>query len=189
MTERHRTVGDPAPESPARWEDEHADLQEAYATFAAPLADDLERAGFPVDRFRDLRHRGVGGPAALPVLLYWLPRVTFAALKVDVIYALGSPWARPAACRPLLDEHTFLRDEPRCGGQPRASGDLYVARADRRRERVEEIVGLATDESLGAERAMAVVALGNMRQASERVAPLLVDLLGDERSSCSPCSG
>ena len=181
MTERHRTVGDPAPEVSARWEDEHADLQEAYATFAAPLADDLERAGFPVARLRDLRRRGVGGPAALPVLLYWLPRVTFAALKVDVIYALGSPWARPEACRPLLEEHAFLHDEPGvAASRVRAAICSSLERiADE--SVLEEIVGLATDESLGAERGMAVVALGNMRHARERVTPLLVELLGDEQ--------
>ena len=46
---------------------------------------------------------------------------------------------------------------------------------------LEEIVALATDQSLGAERGMAVVALGNMRHARERVTPLLVELLGDEQ--------
>ena len=181
MTERHRTVGDPAPEISARWDDEQAEVQEAYAIYAAPLADDLERAGFPVARLRDLRRRGVGGPAALPVLLHWLPRVTFAALKVDVIYALGSPWARPAACRPLLDEHAFLHDEP--GEAARRVRVAICSSLERIADEsvLEEIVALATDQSLGAERGMGVVALGNMRHARERVTPLLVELLADEQ--------
>ena len=180
MTERHRTIGDPAPEVAARWQERHADVQEAYAAFAAPVADDLERAGFPVARLRDLRRRGVGGPAALPVLLHWLPQVTFAALKVDVIYALGSPWARPEACRPLLAEHAFLHDEP--GEAAKRVRVAICSSLERIADEsvLEEVIGLATDHSIGAERGMAVVALGNMRQARERVTPLLVELLGDE---------
>jgi HEAT repeats len=46
---------------------------------------------------------------------------------------------------------------------------------------LEEIVELASDQSLGAERGMAVVALGNMRHARARVTPLLVELLSDEQ--------
>jgi hypothetical protein len=181
VTDRHRAVGDPAPEITARWADEHADVQAAYAKFAAPLADDLERAGFRVARLRDLRRRGVGGPAALPVLLYWLPRVTFAALKVDIIYALGSPWARPEACRPLLAEHAFLHDEP--GDAARRVRAAICSSVERIADEsvLDEVVELATDQSLGAERGMAVVALGNMRHARERVTPLLVELLDDEQ--------
>jgi hypothetical protein len=163
-----------------RWSDEHQRLQRAYATYAAPLAADLEHAGFAVDRLRDLRRRGVGGPAALPVLLKWLPRVTFAALKVDLIYALGSPWARPAACQPLLAEHTFLRPVAgEAASRVRAAICTSLERiAD---ESVfDEMVGIAQDRTLGAERAMAVVALGNMRQASEMAARLLRDLLDDD---------
>ena len=181
MTEQRRAVVRPTAESAARWANEQAQLQEAYATYAAPLADALERAGFAVKRLRDLRRRGVGGPAALPVLLHWLPQVTFAALKVDVIYALGSPWARPAACRPLLTEYAVLRDEP--GEAARRVRTAICTSLERIADEsvLDEIVELATDRSLGAERGMAVVALGNMRHAGERVTPLLLELLGDEQ--------
>ena len=131
-------------------------------------------------RLRDLRRRGVGGPAALPVLLHWLPLVTFAALKVDVIYALGSPWAATGGLPSTAHEHACLHDEPgEAASRVRAAICTSLERiADE--SVLDEIVAIATDQSLGAERGMAVVALGNMRHARERVTPLLVELLDDE---------
>ena len=73
----------------------HAHRSAAYMQSAAPLADDLEAAGFRPERLGDLSWRGVGGHQAIPVLLRWLPRIANDDVKVDIIAALASPWARP----------------------------------------------------------------------------------------------
>ncbi len=51
------------------------------------------------------RGADVGGPQAIPVLLRWLPRIANDDVKVDIVAALASPWARPGVLAPLVAEY------------------------------------------------------------------------------------
>ena len=151
-----------------------------YAEAAAGLLGDLEAAGFPVETLAGLRQRGVGDRRAVPVLLKWLPLVTYLPLKEDLIATLGSPWARPEAARPLVEE--FRRVDPAedtAGASVRWSiGDALERVADE--SVVDDLIEIATDARHGHHRGLVVAALGNMGKARDRVVPVLLELLGDE---------
>ncbi|MGQ0715048.1 MAG: hypothetical protein ACT4PJ_15210, partial [Gemmatimonadaceae bacterium] len=89
---------------------EREENRRRYAEAANGLLADLKRVGFSVESLAELRQRGVGDRRALPVLVHWLPRVTYSPLKRDLIATLGSSWARPAAARPLVED--FHRVDP-----------------------------------------------------------------------------
>lgn len=154
--------------------------QELYAQAATGLVADLEAAGFHIERLRELRRRDVGDARALPVLVKWLRRLPCSPLKRDVCYALGSRWARPGALGPLLDEYRRLYSRTDlCAAQTRAAICTTLERiADD--SVFGDIVAIATDETRGAERGMAVVALGNMRQHRETSAETLLALLDED---------
>ncbi len=154
--------------------------QEDYQRAAEPVLAELAGAGFPVDTIGELRQRGVDYRRAVPILLHWLPTMSDRSVKLDIIHALGSKWARPAAARPLAEE--FLRtvpDHDPPGDSVRwAIGDALEVVADE--SVLDELLGLATDRQHGSERGFVVVALGNMARMRERVVPVLLDLLDDD---------
>lgn len=156
------------------------DNRRRYREAAAGLLSDLEAAGFSVDTLAQLRQRGVGGRGAVPVLVKWLPQVTYLPLKRDLIAALGSGWARPDAARPLVDE--FRATDP---GEDTADtsvrwsiGDALDRVADE--SVVDDLIEIATDMRHGSHRGLVVAALGNMRDARDRVVPVLEELLDDD---------
>lgn len=149
-----------------------------YAESATELLNDLRAAGFAVSTLAELRKRGVGDERAVAVLVGWLPKVEYLPLKRDIIATLGSPWARPDAARPLLEEfHRVDSHEDRPGGLRWAIGDALERVADE--SVLDDVIAIATDARQGRDRALVVTALGNMVRARERVVPVLLGLLDD----------
>jgi hypothetical protein len=151
-----------------------------YADAAAELLAELAEAGFDVETMAQLRRHGVGDRRAVPILVKWLPAVTYLPLKRDIIATLGSTWARPVAARPLVEE--FLRIDPAMdNGDSSVRWSISDALERVADESVlDEVIEIATDDRHGAQRGPAIVALGNMHRARARVTPILVELLGDD---------
>lgn len=151
-----------------------------YAHAAAGLLADLRAAGFSVDSLAELRDPKVGHKRAVPVLLRWIDRVSYVALKRDLIATLGSPWARPTAAKSLIEE--FNRTDPSedtADTSIRWSiGDALERVADE--SVIQDLLVIATDARHGAHRGLVVAALGNMKKRPELVVPTLVSLLSDQ---------
>jgi HEAT repeat protein len=153
-----------------------------YAEAAVGVLHDLEAAGFSVTTMQDLRQRGVGDRRAVPVLVRWLPEIVYLPLKRDLIATLGSSWARPAAARPLVEE--FRRIDPAEDEAPGTDvrwsiGDALERVADE--SVVDDLIEIATDARHGYHRALVVAALGRMKKARDRVLPVLLELLNDDK--------
>jgi len=114
----------------------------------------------------------------VPVLAKWLPEVEYVPLKQDIIGLLGSPWARPDAARPLLDEFRRIdsRDD-KPGGLRWSIGDALGRVADE--SVLDDMVAIATDPRQGRDRQLFVAALGSMVKARDRVIPVLLQLLDE----------
>lgn len=160
--------------------DEREENRRRYTEAATGLLADLAAAGFVVETLAQLRRRGVGNRDAVPVLVKWLTQIEYLPLKRDLVATLGSPWARPAAARPLVDE--FHRIDPArdtADTSVRWSiGDALERVADE--SVLDDLIEIATDNSHGRHRALVVTALGNMGKARERVFPVLLRLLDDD---------
>jgi hypothetical protein len=155
--------------------------QDLYSEAAAGLAAELDDAGFTVDRLGELRRRDVGDRRALPALLNWFHRATFASLRGDIAYVLASRWAQPEGLRALLDEYH------RIDGSADPSDRMLRAAICTSLERVadntvlDELIAIARDKTHGTNRGMAIVALGNMRsEARQRALDTLLGLLEDD---------
>lgn len=158
---------------------EREENRRRYAEAAEGLLADLRQAGFPVATMAELRKRGVGNRRAVPILAKWLPRVDYVPLKKDVIASLGSPWARPEAARPLIDEFRRLeRGDDESSRLRWSIGDALERVADE--SVLDDLISIATDGGQGRARQLIVTALGNMVKARQRVVPLLLQLLEDE---------
>ena len=159
---------------------EREENRRLYAEAAAGLLSDLEDAGFSVQTMTELSQRGVGDSRAVPVLVKWLPIVTYLPLKHDIIATLGSSWARPIAAHPLIE--AFRRIDPAvdtAGMSLRWSiGDALERVADE--SVLDDLIEIATDARHGANRGLVVAALGNMGKARARVVPILLELLKDK---------
>lgn len=149
-----------------------------YAEASTGLFEDLRAAGFAVSTLAELRKPGVGDKRAVPLLVRWLGSVTYLPLKRDIIATLGSPWARPDAARPLLQEYRRVdpQDDPP-GGVRWAIGDALERVADE--SVLEGVLAIAIDRQQGRGRSLVVTALGNMVKQRQRVIPVLLDLLED----------
>ncbi len=146
-----------------------------YAEAASGLFRDLEEAGFrqPLPELRR-----VGNPRAVPVLVKWLPLVTYTPLRRDIIATLGSSWARPHSTAPLLDE--FRREQAQEAVDTSVCwsiGDALERVADE--SVLDDLIDISLDRNLGSARGLFVAALGNMKDSKDRVVPILLRLLDD----------
>jgi HEAT repeat protein len=153
--------------------------RQRYDDASVGLFADLAKANIPVKSLAELRRGRYGGPTVLAILVDWLRRVTYRPLKRDIIATLGSRWARPLAAGPLVEE--FRRIDP---SDDSGDASLRWAISDALERVADEsildgVVEIATSREHGVHRGPAVVALGNMGKARDRVVPLLIDLLQD----------
>lgn len=159
---------------------ERDEKRRRYAEAAAGLLADLDAAGLSVETLAELRQRGAGDRRAVPVLVKWLAEIDYLPLKRDLIATLGSPWARPEAAGPLVEEFRRIdAAQDAADTSVRWSiGDALERVADE--AVLEDLIEIATDASHGHHRALVVTALGNMGKARERVLPVLLALLDDD---------
>jgi hypothetical protein len=145
---------------------------------AAPIVKELVAAGFPVNTVADLHNKRLDYPAAIPILLAWLPKVQNLDVKQDIVRCLSVPYAKPLAAEPLIDEFRRAEDESPTGLRWVIGNALDVVADD---AVLDDMMELARDGRYGKAREMLVAGLGNM--SDERVIPLLLDLLKDDEIS------
>jgi hypothetical protein len=81
-----------------------------YAQNAEYLLADLAEAGFPgLTEVGELRRSGLNYKAAVPVLIEWLPRVSYLPLAAGIVRVLSVPFAKHLARPAFL---TLFRDPP-----------------------------------------------------------------------------
>ena len=145
---------------------------------AAPIVQELVAAGFAVNTVADLHNKRLDYPAAIPILLAWLPKVQNLDVKQDIVRCLSVPYAKPLAAGPLIDEFRRAEDASPTGLRWVIGNALEVVADD---AVLDGMMELARDRRYGKAREMLVAGLGNM--SDERVIPLLLDLLKDDEVS------
>ncbi|MEV5576636.1 HEAT repeat domain-containing protein [Spirillospora sp. NPDC052269] len=151
-----------------------------YAEAARGVIAELNELGYPVGTVQQLRT--LPGqpkyPDAIPVLLKWLPQVSYLGVKLDIINALDASWARSMVVEPLLGlfrelGHTPLWPDDQVQW---ALGD--VLRSLARDDIADELLQIAADSGYGRNRQSIVRGLAKLRDA--RVPGVLIELLRDE---------
>lgn len=83
---------------------EHVDRSMAqYKAAARGVIGELKENGFDITIIQDLRTSGRKYPAAIPILMKWLPDIKYEPLKNDIVRTVSAPWAK-AATEALLQE-------------------------------------------------------------------------------------
>ena len=154
-----------------------AEARAQYLVAAAPVLDDLARAGYPVALISDLRQARVRYPGAIPTLVHWLPRIEDRRVRESIVRALSVPWAKPLATPALIDLFRTLpeSDDPEGTGLRWAIGNALEVLADK--SVLDELIEIAEDCRYGRARQMLV--LGLARPRDSRVIGVLVTLLED----------
>ena len=80
-----------------------------YERAAAPVIAELDQVAIRVARIGELRQSRRAYPAALPILLRWLPKIEEPSVKEDIIRTLSVPWAAPEAIDPCSRSSTRRR--------------------------------------------------------------------------------
>ena len=150
--------------------------EQLYARAAAPVLDELEAAGFRVRRVGELRRLGAEYPEAIPILIHWLPLVSYLPLKGDLVRTLSVPWARPMAGRALIEEFRRADDPEGTGIRWEIANALAVVADD---DILDDVIQLVQDPRHGKAREMLTLALANM--TNPRATSVLRDLLRDEQ--------
>lgn len=155
---------------------QQAENVDNYRRAAEPMLRELAASGFEVQSLGDLRYSGAEYPAAIPILVRWLPKVKNAQVKEDLVRTLSVPWAAPEAVPALILE--FQRsDGLQWDGLRWAIANGLAVTAD---DAVfDQLVALVTDRKYGKEREMLALALGNCRDP--RAVDVLITLLADEQ--------
>lgn len=160
-----------------------------YAQHAEGMLADLAAAGFPgLAEVGELRRRGLNYKAAVPVLIEWLPRVSYLNLAEAIVRTLSVPFARKLA-RPVFLK--LFRDPPEVFAVenpmlPQAS----VPAKEALRSTIgiglglfadpsvaDELIEFALDRTLGEARVAIVDSLPKTKD--ERVPEVLLSLLDD----------
>jgi HEAT repeat protein len=144
-----------------------------YAREVEPVLKDLEASGFGVKTIGELKLSKKEYRSAIPILLYWLPRMSDPQVKEDIVRTLSVPWATPAAAPVLIEEFRKAK-----------SAELRWAIANGLAVTADDgvfgdLVQLVQDREYGKAREMLAVALGNM-QTPDAVAALM-GLLDDDQ--------
>lgn len=147
-----------------------------YRRAAEPILLELAASGFKVQSLGELRHSGTEYPAAIPILLRWLPKVENAQVKEDLVRTLSVPWAAPEAVPVLISEFQKSDDQPHDGLRWAIANGLAVTADD---AVFDQLVALVTDRKYGKEREMLALALGNCHDP--RAVDVLIALLTDEQ--------
>jgi hypothetical protein len=150
---------------------------------AAPVVEELRRAGYPVARSPEdlislFARTRVPYTRAVPILVNWLPRISNLDVKASIARALSVPWAKEAV--PALIEEFRNAAESTADGfvsplKPAIGNALEILADD---SIFSELVELVLDRRHGRDRVMLALALAKMRD--ERAVDVLLKLLDDE---------
>lgn len=147
-----------------------------YRRAAEPLLRELAASGFNVQSLGELRQMGAEYPAAIPILVKWLPKIEDAQVKEDLVRTLSVPWAAPGAVPALIAEFRRADGQQHDGLRWAIANGLAVTVDD---AVFDQLVALVTDKKYGKSREMLTVALGNCRDP--RAVDVLIALLADEQ--------
>jgi HEAT repeat protein len=142
---------------------------------AAPVLEELAKAGFVLETVADLYNKKVNYKGAIPILLRWLPRVENVAVKESIVRALSVPWAKSLAAPALIEEFRWAQDPSGSGIKWAIANALSVVADD---GVIHEMIDLIQDRQHGRARQMLAVALENMKDG--RAVDVLNQLLKDE---------
>jgi len=141
------------------------------------LLDELATNGLSVNSVADLYNKKLDYRTVVPLLIEWLPRISDAGAKEEVVRALSVKWAKPDAAPALLRELRQDSSDPTgIGIRWAIANALSVVATDAVFEDVRDLVNC---KEYGKAREMLAIALGNMRKtpAAEKT---LIELLDDE---------
>lgn len=143
---------------------------------AAPILEALRASGFAVDGIADLFNKKLNYQDAIPILVEWLPRVSNADVKEDIVRALSVKWAKGTSAASLLLAEFERAEDPSGSGLRWAIGNALAVLAND--QIADGMIQLATNREYGIARQMVVVGLGKLKDP--RVVEVLVNLLMDE---------
>jgi hypothetical protein len=167
---------------PAYVAKEHADEEKRreamrkYTESAEPLLAALSRAGFSVSSIRELRQQDRAYQIAIPILLEWLPRISDATVKEDIVRTLSVPWAGPSVVPVLVEEFKRADDTIGAGLRWGIANALEIVAGDSDFDVINDLV---RDKRYGKAREMLALSLGNMKR--EAAVDTLIELLEDDQ--------
>ncbi|CAM2006292.1 HEAT repeat domain-containing protein [Acanthopleuribacter pedis] len=147
-----------------------------YRAAARDLLHELGGKGFQISVIKELRESKVKYLEAIPILIKWLPRVTYRPLKKDIVRTLSQPWAKLSA-EVLIDEFKNSTSEEDKNYRW-IVGDALVPVV--RKNHFNQLAEIVRDRSAGFTRQMVMVALGKTKHP--KAAEVLMEVLqaGDE---------
>jgi len=147
-------------------------MREETERAGAQLLEELRAAGFQIQELNDLMRIKFTSKAAIPILLWWLPRVENLNVKGIIARALTDKWARPEAQRPLLEEFKRATDQLL---KSEIAGALEVVQDDRI---ADDVLELVQDKRHGPGRLLMVAGLWKFKDP--RAVEIAIKLLDDE---------
>lgn len=151
--------------------DDFARLRQALSDHGVKGAEDF---GYFVNNTTHFRPSSLDERAAMPVLLTLLPTLTDPLAVAAVAGHLRRPWARPEAFAALLE--AFEAWGRRSSSAGWKLGDALATSADD--GKVDALVRIAQDQTLGQARQMVVGSLWRFRK-DRRIGAVLEGLIGD----------
>ncbi|WP_432015298.1 HEAT repeat domain-containing protein [Streptomyces cucumeris] len=183
--EKEAAINDPAALLSKAQSQRVVERQRLYAESAVGLLGDLAESGFPVASVGELREWPIKYQAAVPVLVDWLPRVSYLPLVEDIVRTLSVPFAKKQALPTLLK---FFRIPPSVEDPMRPASSepgeehlrwvvgnalgVFAAPAI-----ADELIELALSREFGGARGQIVLSLPRVKD--DRVPGVLVSLLDD----------
>jgi PBS lyase HEAT-like repeat-containing protein len=151
---------------------------------AAPVVEDLRRAGYPVvkspqELVWQFGRTRVPYTRAVPILVDWLPRISNADIKETIVRALSVPWAKEAAPALIQEFRNAPASPPDGSPSPLkwAIGSALEVIADD--AIFTDVAELVLDRRHGRDREMLARALAKMRDP--RAVDVLIKLLDDDQ--------
>ncbi|MDO8362508.1 MAG: hypothetical protein Q7V88_06390 [Actinomycetota bacterium] len=159
-----------------RYEEKRREIDEALA----PVREDLVLHGFRVAAIADLKLEDAPLKAAAPLLIKWLPIVTFRPAKCVIIDVLHDRRAGVDAARALVSEFRRVAADDELDPMISIRAHLGSAlRASATDAVADELLSIAADRSQGAHRALVVLALGGLKKNRAAAIDVLRSQLAD----------
>jgi hypothetical protein len=148
----------------------------AYQREVAPILVDLARLGIHVDSLDPLINTAMDYRVAIPLLISWLPQVSYPPVKESLARALTLKEAKGVAARPLVEEYRNVPGEEESSLKWAIGNALSMVADD---TVYTDIVELVRDKRHARDREMLAIALGNMK--NPQAVDVLIELLDDEQ--------
>jgi hypothetical protein len=160
-----------------RYEAARREVDEALV----PVLDDLVRHGIPVGAIGDLQFKEAPLKQAAPILIKWLPLITFRPAKSVIIQVLGDRRAGTDASRALVNEYRRVgaddQLDPKISVRSVIGSALAASASD---SNADDLLSIAADQTQGAHRFLVVFALGRLKKNRAAAIDVLREQLADD---------